>query len=119
MSEVLIPKTKKLILVSGIINNIIESDAIVPSGEKVKINGLVNGDVDVENNAALELNGMIQGNLKILEGGKVIVNGIISGSIENSGEVEIFGKVCGNVITHNDNATINPAAVIGGKFSKQ
>jgi len=118
VSEVLIPKTKKLILSSGILYNLIESDAIIPSDEIVTINGLVIGDIDVESGAKLELNGMIQGNLKILTGGKAIVNGIVSKSVENFGEVAIYGKICGNVTSHNDNITINPAAVIGGRVSK-
>lgn len=83
------------------------------------INGLVIGDVDVQSDATLQLNGMIQGNLKIHKDGKAIVNGIVSKSVENSGQVAIYGKICGDVISYNDNVTINKAAVIGGKFSKQ
>jgi len=85
----------------------------------VTINGLVMGDVDVQSDAILQLNGMIQGNLTIHKDGKAIVNGIVSKSVENFGQVEIYGKVCGNVTSHNDNITINKAAVIGGRVSKQ
>ncbi len=114
-----IPRKNKIVLRSGKLYNMIESDVIIPSNERVTIQGLVTGDVDVESHAILELNGMVLGMIRVGEGGKAIINGMVMKSVEEyDGDVKISGRVIGDVIQHKGNVVYDKTAIVGKRITK-
>ena len=90
-----------------------EEDLIVE--EETTINATVTGNVIVKNSAVMQLYGIITKDLTIEEGSKAYVFGCVSGTITNSGELEVYGEVGGEVIDHTGNAFVSRKAVVGGK----
>lgn len=88
-----------------------EEDLIVE--EEATINATITGKVTVTNNAVVQLYGIVTKDLEIVAGSKAYVFGCVNGNIINSGDLEVYGEVGGEVIDHTGNAFISRKATIG------
>lgn len=89
----------------------IEQDTVLE--DDLILTGVINGDVIVKEGVHFNLNGMVSGNLLVSNNSSVFINGVLNGDVKNNGgNLEIYGRVKGNIIKVSGKTFIDKNAVI-------
>lgn len=81
---------------------------------ELELRGMITGDAIIKDGGVLHLRGMVCRDLVVEEGGKVFLRGMVSGNtINNGGELEIWGTVVGRLMKNSGVTRVHPEAAIG------